>query len=47
MNIPDEDVKAIEEIPMYSINKPKDESLAILKIISDVKGLQKMMKKNS
>jgi hypothetical protein len=29
---------------VYSINKPKDESLAILKILSDVKGSQKMKK---
>jgi len=44
--LPNEDVKAIDEIPVYSINKPKDESLAILKILSNVKGSQKMMKKN-
>jgi hypothetical protein len=44
--LPDEDVNAIDEIPVYSINKPKDESLAILKILSKVKGSQKMMKKN-
>lgn len=31
---------------MYSINKPKDESLAVLKILSNVKGSQKMMRKN-
>ncbi len=36
--VPDEDVKTIDEIPVYSINKPKDESLAILKILSNVKG---------
>jgi hypothetical protein len=27
--LPDEDVNAIDEIPVYSINKPKDESLVI------------------
>jgi len=43
--LPDEDVNAIDEIPVYSINKPKEESLAILKILSS-KGSQKMMKKN-
>jgi len=31
---------------VYSINKPKDESLAILKILSNVKGAQKIMKQN-
>jgi hypothetical protein len=36
--LPDEDVNAIDEIPVYSINKPKDESLVILKILSNVKG---------
>ena len=45
--LPDEDVNALDEIPVYSINKPKDESLAILKILSNVKGSQKMMKKNT
>ena len=40
--LPDEDVKTIDEIPVYSINKPKDESLAILKILSN----EKIMKKN-
>ncbi len=43
---PDEDVNAIDEIPVYSINKPKDESLAVLKILSNVEGSQEMMKKN-
>jgi hypothetical protein len=42
----EEDVNAIDKIPVYSINKPKDKSLAILKILSNVKGSQKMMKKN-
>ncbi len=27
---PDEDVNAIDESPVYSINKPKNESLAVL-----------------
>jgi hypothetical protein len=40
--LPDEDVNTIDEIPVYSINKPKDESLAILKILSN----EKIMKKN-
>jgi hypothetical protein len=44
--LPDEDVKAIDEIPAYSINKPTDDSLAILKILSNARGPQKMMKKN-
>ncbi len=44
--LPDGDVNAIDEIPVYSINKPKDESLAVLKILSNLKGSQKMMKKN-
>lgn len=43
---PNGDVNAIDEIPVYSINKPKDESLAVLKILSNLKGSQKMMKKN-
>ena len=30
--LPDEDITAIDEIPVYSINKPKSESLAVLKI---------------
>ena len=42
----DEDVNAIDEIPVYSVNKPRDESLAIPKILSSAKGSQKMMKKN-
>jgi hypothetical protein len=41
---PDEDVNEIDEIPVYSINKPRDESLAILKILSNAKGPQKMKK---
>jgi len=44
--LPDEEVNAIDEIPVYSINKPKYESLVILKILSDVTGSQKIMKKN-
>jgi hypothetical protein len=42
--LPDEDVNEIDEIPVYSINKPRDESLAILKILSNAKGPQKMKK---
>ena len=30
-DLPDENVTTIEEIPVYSINKPKPESLAVLK----------------
>jgi hypothetical protein len=42
--LPDEDVTAIEEILVYSINKPKPESLAVLKIIERrVNGKQKIM----
>ena len=44
--LPDEDVTAINEIPVYSINKPKPESLAVLKILDSMKeGRPKMMKK--
>ncbi|MGB6672966.1 MAG: hypothetical protein WBE34_11065 [Candidatus Nitrosopolaris sp.] len=31
--LPDEDVTAIDELPVYSINKPKRESLVVLKIL--------------
>lgn len=45
--LPDEDVTTIDEIPVYSINKPKPESLAILKILENAKeGRPKMMKKS-
>jgi len=45
--LPDEDVTTIEEIPVYSINKPKPESLVVLKILDIVKegNRPKMMKK--
>jgi hypothetical protein len=44
--LPDEDVTAIEDIPVYSINRPKPESLAVLKILGNTKeGKPKMMKK--
>jgi hypothetical protein len=45
--LPDEDVTAIDEIPVYSINKPKPESIAVLKILDSIKevGRPKMMKK--
>jgi hypothetical protein len=36
-SLPDEDVTTIEEIPVYSINKPKPESLVALKILDSVK----------
>ena len=45
-DLPDEDVVAIDEIPVYSINKPRPECLVILKLLSHIKGPQKMMKKN-
>ena len=45
-DLPAEDVNVIDDIPVYSINKPRDESLDILKILSNVKGAPKMMKKN-
>ena len=32
-DLTDEDVTAIDEIPVYSINKPKAESLVVLKIL--------------
>jgi hypothetical protein len=46
-DLPDEDVTAIDEIPVYSINKPKPESLVVLKILDNMKegGRLKMMKK--
>ncbi len=34
-------VKIIDEIPVHSINKPKPESLVVLKILSNIKGRQK------
>ena len=46
--LPDEDVNAIDEIPVYSINKPKPESLIVLKILDSIKdggGRPKMMRK--
>jgi uncharacterized protein DUF6293 len=45
--LPDEEVTEIQEIPVYSINKPKPESLAVLKILDSVKegNKPKMMKK--
>ena len=36
--LPDEDVTIIDGIPVYFINKPKPESLAILKILDGTKG---------
>jgi hypothetical protein len=35
-DLPDEDVTAIDEIPVYSINKPKSESLVVLKILDNM-----------
>jgi len=44
--LPNEDFIAINEIPVYSINKPRPESLVILKLLSNINGSQNMMKKN-
>jgi len=45
--LPDEDVTTIDEIPVYSINKPKPESLLVLKILHSIKEEKpKMMKKS-
>ena len=46
-DLPDEDVTTIDEIPVYSINKPKPESLVVLKILDNIKEARKpkMMKK--
>jgi CRISPR locus-related DNA-binding protein len=45
-DLPDEDVTAIDEIPVYSINQPKPESLVVLKILENSKGERpKTMKK--
>jgi len=43
----DEDVTTIDKIPVFSINKPKQESLAVLKILDSMKegGRPKMMEK--
>src|SRR5690242_119476 len=41
-------LKESDEIPVYSINKPKPESLAVLKVLNDVgegSRTQKMMRK--
>ena len=46
--LPDEDVTAIDELPVYSINKPKRESLVVLKNTRHMKegeGRLKIMKK--
>jgi hypothetical protein len=46
--LPDEDVTEIQEIPVYSINKPKSESLAVLKILDGTNEQKpKMMKKGN
>jgi len=46
--LPDEDVTTIDEIPVYSTNKSKPESLAVLKILDSMKegGRPKMMNKD-
>jgi hypothetical protein len=36
-DIPDDNVTSLVDLPVYSINKPKPESLLILKILSGVK----------
>jgi hypothetical protein len=46
-DLPDEDITAIDEIPVYSINKPKPETLVVLKILNNMKdgeGRLKMVK---
>ena len=45
--LPDEDVAAIDEIPVYSINMPRPEFLVVLKILNSTKeaGRTKTMKK--
>ncbi|MDP9289950.1 MAG: DUF6293 family protein [Thermoproteota archaeon] len=46
-DLPNEDVTVIEEIPVYSINKPKPESLVVLTILENSKGERpKTMKKD-
>jgi hypothetical protein len=46
-NLPDEDVTVIDEIPVYSINMPRPESLVVLKVLNSIKeaGKAKTMKK--
>ena len=36
--LPDENVTSLVELPVYSINRPKSESLFVLKVLSEVKG---------
>jgi hypothetical protein len=36
--LPDENITSLARLPVYSINKPKPESLFVLKILSEVKG---------
>ena len=36
--LPDENVTSLVELPVYSINRPKPESLLVLKILSEVNG---------
>jgi hypothetical protein len=42
--LPDEKVDAIDELPFYSLNKPRPESLTLLQILSDAGGGGKMKK---
>jgi hypothetical protein len=35
---PDENVTSLVELPVYSINRPKPESLFVLKVLTEVKG---------
>jgi len=45
LDVEPKNVTAIEEIPVYSINKPKPESIAVLKILERGEGKPKMVKK--
>jgi hypothetical protein len=36
--LPDENITSLAQLPVYSINKPKSESLFVLKMLSEVKG---------
>jgi hypothetical protein len=42
--LPDEKVDAIDELPVYSLNKPKSESLTLLQILSEAGSGGKMKK---
>ena len=42
--LPDEKVNAIDELPVYSLNKPRPESLTLLKLLSKAGGKMKKSK---